>query len=433
MMQRIMVRPAELRALAATFDQLSDQLALVADRLAATVGRLDWEGSERLPVEERVAAARGLAARLAAGAKDMSTFLRTRAEQFHEADAAGLTDMQQILAGLKELLGRMLAWTARLSLHPEELAAWAVVAAGGTALSAVTGTDWMRQQFSDLFGGESPTETLPPPPVDAFWAAVGQPPVVDGQFSPAFQPWAESFNAHISAHWGARSTDYAGTSGGENLVERYRLTPAKVEQLWSFAAENHVDPRLLLAILKQEGTGSFNTNPANSQHFGGHGPQPDFAADLAAALNGPILSKLRLYPYAVEGGFEGNWVQWVNWYTPIDSPGFQGAPGVYAADINWGAGVERHYRAIAATLGDGSGDPVQAYSQWMGEHKELFQPKHIAGEFMVSQGLPPGVDRPMLAVWGGHPKPDFPGTTGPKGGFWWFPAPDEYCWHVVRK
>lgn len=284
----------------------------------------------------------------------------------------------------------------------------------------------------------NPVPAAPSQPADAdpFWQGVGAAPVVTEnghlRFRPEFQEWADAFNAQVEHKWRRHPDDYAGNEGADHLAEIYRLTPDKLQQLWAFSKRNNVDPRLMLSILKQEGTGSFDTNAANSAHFDGHGPQPDWTKDMEAALEGPVLAKLRLYPHAVKGGFPGSWVQWINWHTPIDSPGFQGGAGVYAEDVNWGAGVERNYRDIVQAAG-GSGDPVQAYSDWMGQHADRFQPRHIDGDFVIKPGLAPGEKRPRLALWGEYSKPDYPGTTGPEEGFWRFPAPDEFCWHMERK
>ena len=73
---------------------------------------------------------------------------------------------------------------------------------------------------------------------------------------------------------------------------------------------------------------------------------------------------------------------------------------------------------------------MQAYSEWMGCHCDLFAPRHIQGEFVIRPGLLPGGSRPSMAVWGGYEKPAYPGTSGPEKGFWWFPAPDQFCWHL---
>lgn len=452
---RIQVRPDDLVILGGELRQVAAMLRAAAARLGGAVSGLEWAAGQKLEVEGQVASARQQAELLAGQAEQMARFLSARAELFRSADGQGLGELGQALSGLARQIGALVG----KFMHGPDLAPW--MSWGGAAAAALPVLNGaVRGQFPELFGpgvgavaggavgtvgaggagGRMGTrvadeaETAVDTETDPFWQGVGEAPVVNGAFSPAFATWADDFNARIEDHWSAAGTDYAGTEGAEALVAKYTLTPGKVKQLWETAEKNHVDPRLLLAILQQEGTGSFNTNPANSAEFKGHGPQPVWSEDLTAALDGPILSKLRLYPKAVEGGFPGTWVEWVNWYTPIDSPGFQGSPGVYAQDIRWAAGVERAYRGISESLGSVGDDPVREYGSWMSQHGDLFQPKHIEGDFVVKQGLPPGVKPPPLALWHEFPRPDFPGTSEkPDQNFWWFPAPKEYCWYIERR
>ncbi|HWI51373.1 MAG TPA: hypothetical protein VNT01_04450 [Symbiobacteriaceae bacterium] len=437
-MTRIQVRPDELVRLSGELKQIAGRLREAGARLGGAVSQLSWQVGQRLDLEAQAAGARRQAELLADEAEGMARFLDHRAELFRSADGQGTEDLGRTLAAfsasekfLRGKLGRIEAL--------DRWSGWAVggSVAAGTIAAVEAG---IRGRHHEVFG--SPSARVHPelgdgaPAVvesDPFWASVGPVPVVDGQFTPQFQTWVDVLNRNIEQNWSDEQDDHAGTVGAEVLKSVYRLTPAKVEQLWAFARENHVDPRLLLAILQQEGTGSFNTNAANAEAYEGHGPQPDWNKDLTAALEGPVLSKLRLYAKAVEGGFPGTWVEWVNWYTPIDSEGFQGAPGVYAADINWSAGVAGGYGDVAKALGSTDGDPVSTYGRWMGENGQLFHPRHIEGDFVVKPGLPPGATRPTLALWHEFQKPDVPGTTGPKKGFWWFPAPDSYCWHIERR
>lgn len=441
MSTRILVRPEELVSLGRSLQQAAADLRAGAGRLPTLLAGLDWEVRQQAMMEEQAATAIRLASTLAAGAEGMSRYLIRKAEAFRHSDQEGLTFIAEAAATAAILQQQLAAALGQLSGVRAEAARWLAIG-GAAAVPFAPGVGWAVRQFPHLFG-PTPAEpgviTDPSAPPDTaggspFWNSVGPAPVVNGQFTPQFQTWVDRFNARIGANWQANPNDHVGNAGGDHLTSIYRLTPEKVERLWAFSQENHVDPRLMLAILQQEGTGSFNTNPANSAHYGGHGPQPDWDRDMTAALEGPILAKLRLYPHGVQAGFTGTWVQWINWHTPIDTEGFQAGSGVYAADINWGAGVERHYLDVAASLGsDGSENPVQAYSQWMGENSQLFQPRHVDGDFVIKPGLAPGADRPYLAVWGKYDKPEFPGTYGPVDGFWWFPAPDEYCWHLEKR
>ena len=269
---------------------------------------------------------------------------------------------------------------------------------------------------------------------DAFWDSIGNAPVTnDGTaFTPQFQAWVDAFNAKVKGHWQRHPDDHIGNTGADNLDAIYQLTPTKVEELWTKAKSSGVDPRLLLAVLNQEGNGSFDTNPSNAKYYKGNGPQPDWKADLDAALDTTIFSKLRLYPYAVKGGFTGTWLDYVNWFTPMDTPAMQGVPGVYAADIHWGDGVASAIRSLAGMLNPSGPDPILAYSSWMGDHPDRYAPKYVKGDFVIKMGLPPGMERPNLAVSKDLPKPGFPGVDSSDPDWWWFPAPDQYCWHVER-
>jgi|GEM_PF-6498627 len=279
----------------------------------------------------------------------------------------------------------------------------------------------------------------------SFWDSIGPAPVIvnDGrkEFSPTFSGWATAYNEMVQRHWRGKTTDAAGTPT-DRLVATYQLTPEKVEKLWDAARRNNVDPRLLLAILVQEGTGSFDTNSENAgKYLRGNGPQPDWDKDLQAAFDGLILAKLRLYPAAVQGGFEGDWVDYVNWYTPIDrvsgDNGAVGASGVYAEDIFWGDGVRRIYTDIVKELDPSFvGDPVMVFSAWMTANASLFKPKYVSGDFQIQPGSPGSVE---AAVHKHHYDPaKYPNAYHRKDengqvvtSWYYFPAPEWYVWTLV--
>lgn len=268
---------------------------------------------------------------------------------------------------------------------------------------------------------------------DEFWAGVGAASVEasDGElaFTATFTPWAVAFNERVRAHWAAYPNDHVGHSGAEALYDLYQLTPVKVQQLWLFARNNGLDPRLLLAILAQEGTGSFDTNPENTAYYGGHGPQPNWGLDLTATLRTRIPAKLRLYPYAVQGGFTASWIDYINWYTPIDSAAFMGAAGVYAVDIHWGDGLKTAFLKAAQAVGSCQDDPVAAYGTWLTQHVERLRPQYVKRPFTLCAGVAGGDSRPLLAQSQEYGKPDYPGAYLANG-WWWFPAPDRFCWHI---
>ena len=81
-----------------------------------------------------------------------------------------------------------------------------------------------------------------------------------------------------------------------------KWTQEKIDQIWitseliydSYGIQ--VDPRLLLSIIFQEGTGSFNTSATNLAADGQHGVEADFAVDLMKA-NKLIFGKILGYAY----------------------------------------------------------------------------------------------------------------------------------------
>jgi hypothetical protein len=87
------------------------------------------------------------------------------------------------------------------------------------------------------------------------------------------------------------------------IAKDFEWTDAKLAQLWQAASDVSrakgfvIDPHILLAVILQEGTGSFNTNKSpNSKDFGG-GAQPDFEKDLKAALEIVVVPKIVAYAF----------------------------------------------------------------------------------------------------------------------------------------
>lgn len=164
------------------------------------------------------------------------------------------------------------------------------------------------------------------------------------------------------------------------VIERLTWTQAKVDRLWAKANEIGIDPRVMLAVLFQEGTGSFNTNAEVPVQYwtgtryvqGGSGPQPDFEEDLADALGSHILAKVRAYGYyaaqfqqAVEanGLGDGNLFQYVNWISPWVKPsGWVVRPGPYATHTLWWRGLQTYFDKLC---GEGA---THTYSLYMAAH-----------------------------------------------------------------
>lgn len=122
-----------------------------------------------------------------------------------------------------------------------------------------------------------------------------------------------------------------------------------------------------LAILPQEGTGSFNTSAENRAGDGGHGIETDWHRDVRKAVD-LVAGKLALYPQAVSAGFvelaKGVWSpaagkpvqadgfpdQWVNWSTAILRDNRRVDVGPYALHASWWVGVRRHFSSFGGSL-----------------------------------------------------------------------------------
>jgi hypothetical protein len=153
----------------------------------------------------------------------------------------------------------------------------------------------------------------------------------------------------------------------QQVIAQLTWTQAKIDRLWEKAGEIGIDPRAMLAVLIQEGTGSFDTNAdvptqfwdaANGRYFqGGSGVQPDFAQDLAVAFEHHMLAKIRAYgQYATafakavrENGLgDGNLFQYVNYNVPwIKASGWRIRPGCYATHTQWWCGLQQFFDAMA--------------------------------------------------------------------------------------
>lgn len=165
-------------------------------------------------------------------------------------------------------------------------------------------------------------------------------------------------------------------------IDGLRWDQAKINRLWEGARQIGIDPRMMLAVLFQEGTGSFNTNADVPVHFwderrsaywqGGSGPQPDFELDLKHAMERHILAKIRAYGcYAAdfravtraEGLGDGNVFQYVNYNVPwVKSSGWKVRPGPYATDINWWRGLSYYFDSLVMP------GATQAYSEYLASH-----------------------------------------------------------------
>ena len=139
----------------------------------------------------------------------------------------------------------------------------------------------------------------------------------------------------------------------------------KIKAVWEACEEFYedygvqVDPRLLLAIIVKEGTGSFNTSFDNKAGDGGNGAETNFESDCEKAvdlLGGKIIayiifhgdfSKARAEAY--NKGYAGikdydDILHYLNWETPrLSFLSKTFISGVYADDNNWNSGVRQIY------------------------------------------------------------------------------------------
>lgn len=150
--------------------------------------------------------------------------------------------------------------------------------------------------------------------------------------------------------------------------EKWTWDQRKIDRVWERCREYYdeygvqVDPRLLIAIVCVEGTGSFNTNSVVKAGDGGNGPQEDFEKDLDYALDlvgGKVIvyaayqqsfSEVRQKAY--EQGLSGikdydDILHYINWQTPrvslVDTDNCKLESGVYAEDKQWNTGVREIY------------------------------------------------------------------------------------------
>ena len=123
-----------------------------------------------------------------------------------------------------------------------------------------------------------------------------------------------------------------------------------------------VDPRMLIAIVAAEGTGSFDTSSSNKAADGGNGVQLDFETDCTNAIDlfgGKIIAFPKYYDDFKQAALDANKkagltklkkeedidiLHYLNWETPrllLDSKRFES--GGYAVDNQWHRNVRDVY------------------------------------------------------------------------------------------
>jgi len=171
--------------------------------------------------------------------------------------------------------------------------------------------------------------------------------------------------------------EYDGLSDASAYFRKYEKNftklgwdQEKINALWQATIDIdsqygiQIDPRLLLAIIIQEGTGSFNTSSTNLAADGQHGVETNYAVDLMKA-NSLIFGKILGYVYYGEdfsqavssnnnlSGISGNGnvFQYCNWSTPIiDTNRAIVRVGPYAGHGAWGDNVMKHYIALGGDV-----------------------------------------------------------------------------------
>ncbi|WP_410771629.1 NlpC/P60 family protein [Fontibacillus sp. BL9] len=176
-------------------------------------------------------------------------------------------------------------------------------------------------------------------------------------------------------NWIPKEMSLSGTSKQEKYLAKslkkftkLKWDQKKVHELWVATEQINneygiqIDPRLLLAIIIQEGTGSFNTSSTNKAADGQNGVEVDYAKDLLKA-NNLLFGKILGYVYygddfksAAENnnklpgisGTSGGILEYMNWNTPIiDLKQNKVREGVYAGNGNWYKSVSIIYDDLA--------------------------------------------------------------------------------------
>lgn len=141
----------------------------------------------------------------------------------------------------------------------------------------------------------------------------------------------------------------------------------KIDRIWEECRRLYdefgvqLDPRMFLAIICTEGTGSFNTDSDNLAADGQNGPEEDFETDLRRALD-LVFGKVIAYPYFQKDfsdarekayGLPGipdynDILHYINWETPRISTIEQNLKcGVYAGANQWNRQVRQIYSEFA--------------------------------------------------------------------------------------
>jgi hypothetical protein len=189
----------------------------------------------------------------------------------------------------------------------------------GSMLDAVTGMNGPTYGMSALCVVKKPAWPIPSnPPI------LGGPTAMDKAVTSMMNEVRSLIignpNAKPKPRKGSAERYYDAATGACRCLPSKYVAPTKAESIkriqqdlfWSDAKSRKVweeakrqsaltgvtiDPRLLLAVIRAEGTGSFNTNFRPKATDGGGYIQPDFDADLREAFNGHAMGKIRAYSH----------------------------------------------------------------------------------------------------------------------------------------
>lgn len=222
-------------------------------------------------------------------------------------------------------------------------------------------------------------------------------------------------NGETKTRFARRYLDRAGSKAPAaydtevEVIKALTWTDSKVETLFTKSQQYQkigIDYRLLLCIICQEGTGSFNTNSEVKDAKGGNYIQPDFNKDIEAAMTNQALRKVNAYRYywqefarvisqltktykndtIIEGG--GNVFQFINYSTLaadiVDGQVVSITPkGVYATDNYWWYGVMTIFNEIVDNNGNNPGLKYSDYFKYV--DKIPFKPGYVKPEYTFKQ------------------------------------------------
>ncbi len=183
---------------------------------------------------------------------------------------------------------------------------------------------------------------------------------------------------------------------------KYRWNQEKIDIVWQECRKFYddfgvqLDPRLFLAIIFAEGTGSFDTSKENIAADGGHGPEENLDYDVTNAVD-LVFGKVIAYPYYQADfsaarqqavGLKGipeydDILHYINWFTPRMSTIKKEYRYCTYADANeW----NRHVRQIYGELAfDGA---AHDYTEFvLEEYKDKFV--EISAQYNLK---PPEID-----------------------------------------